>query len=324
MADPLLIDANSVVVRCVMASVADEVAHDLPFTGGVYGSLNTLSNLLGERAIDAGRIIACFDHSPPPRRFRLIPGYKEPSNNPDHVPWPFESEMQKMDAFAQVFRVKAVLETLGVTCLCYEKREADDVLAAAARIYIDRGERPIIVTSDHDMWQTIGWGARVWDLTNKELIDAGNFVQHAGVSTDTFLLYKALLGDSSDRIPGVRGMGKKTIPDLFERAHWHIRIVREPRDQLAELCEFLGRLPKRTKAERQILLERKRMERVLQGIDLRASFGPTDKLEARLDEETEVDWKAFCRACKAAGLHYVLGGHTRYTRPFQRAAKNVR
>ena len=324
--DPILVDSNSVIVRCVMASAADEIAHDLPFTGGVYGSLNTLSNLLGEREVDAGRIVACFDHSPPARRYRLIPGYKQkPKDRPGEVPWPFESEMQKMDAFAQTFRVRDALQTLGVTCLCYRQREADDVLAAAARIYTERGERPIIVTSDHDMWQTVGWGARVWDLTNKEMVDAGNFVSLTGVPTDMFLLHKALLGDTSDHIEGVRGMGKTTIPKLFERAHWHIRVVREPREQLAELCEFLGRLPKRTKAESSILRERRRIERVLQGIDLRTSFGPTDGLEARLDEEPPaVDWKAFCRVCKAAGLLAILGAHTRYTRPFQRAAKNAR
>jgi 5'-3' exonuclease len=324
MADPILIDGNSVAVRCIMAAAVDEVANNLPFNGGIHGTLNLLSNLLGERVIKAGRIVACFDHAPPPRRYRLIPGYKEKPET-DEVSYPFETEEQKEEAFGQLDHIRAALQTLGVTCLCYKQREADDVLAALARIYIDRGERPIIVTSDKDMWQTVGWGARIWDLTKKELIDAGNFCQRATVSTDTFLLYKALLGDPSDKIQGVRGMGKKTIPALFERAHWDIRICREPKDQLASLCHFLGTQPKRTKAEAAVIRDRRRIERVIQGIDLRTSFGPVEALTARLDEDPpKVDWRAFCRVFKGAGLGALLGAHGRYTTPFARAAKNAR
>jgi len=324
MSDPLLLDSNSIIVRCIMAAAVDEVANDLPFTGGVHGSLNLLSSLLGERAVQAGRIVACFDHSPPPRRYRLIPGYKEKPET-DEVAYPFETEDQKIEAFEQIRTVKAALQTLGVMCLCYRQREADDVLGALARIYIDRGERPIIVTSDKDMWQTIGWGARVWDLTNKEMIDAGNFYARTGVSTDTFLLYKALLGDPSDKIKGVHGMGKKTLPKLFERVHWDIRICREPHDQLASLCAFLGTRTRRSKAEAHLIRDRKRIERVIQGIDLRTSFGPTDSLISRVDEEPPaVDWKAFCRVLKAAGLGLQIGSHTKYTRPFSRASKNAR
>jgi len=324
MADPLLIDANSVIVRCVMAAASDEIANNLPFTGGVHGSLNLLSGVLGARGVNAGRIIACFDHAPPPRRLRLIPGYKEKPET-DEVTWPFETEEQKVEAFEQIPLVKAALQTLGVTCLCYREREADDVLGALAGIYVARGERPIIVTSDKDMWQTIGWGARVWDLTDKEMVDAANFHTRANCSTDTFLLYKALLGDPSDKIKGVHGMGKKRIGELFETAHWDIRICREPLDQLAALCEYLGRLPKRSKAEASVLRERRRIAKVLKGIDLRTSFGPTERLTARLDEDPPgVDWRAFCRVCKHAGLDNLLGGHTKYTRPFQLAAKKAR
>ena len=324
MADPILIDGNSVAVRCIMAAAVDEVEHDLPFNGGIHGTLNLLSSMLNARSVNAGRIIACFDHSPPPRRFRLIPGYKE-KPDPDKVSWPFETKEQKTEAFEQLDQIKAALQTLGVTCLCYKQREADDTLAALARIYLDRGERPIIVTSDKDMWQTIGWGARVWDLTQKELIDASNFCQRATVSTDLFLLYKALFGDSSDKIQGVRGMGKKTIPKLFERAHWDTRVSSEPREQLAALCAFLGTQLKRSKAEANILRDRRRIERVLQGIDLRTSFGPTAALVARLDEDPpKADWRVFCRVFKNAGLGALLGSHSRYTIPFARAAKNAR
>lgn len=329
--DPILLDSNSIIVRCIMAAAVDEVTHDLPFTGGVHGTLNILSRLLRGRDVEAGRIIACFDHSPPPRRYRLIPGYKRslpegaPTEVMEEVPYPFKTHDQRDEAFEQILAVKAALQTLGVTCLCYRRREADDVLGAVARIYLDRGERPIVVTSDRDMWQMVGWGVRVWDLMNKEMIDAGNFHSHTSVSTDTFLLYKALLGDPADKIKGVRGMGKKTLPELFERAHWDIRICREPLDQLASLCAFLGTQPKRSKAEANLIRDRKRIERVIRGIDLRTSFGPTEALTARLDEEPPgVDWRALCRVLKAAGLGSMVGRHTKYTRPFARAAENAR
>jgi 5'-3' exonuclease len=321
MADPILVDGNSLAVRCIMAAVHDELRNDLAFTGGVYGSLNVLRAVLEDHHVRAGRIVVFFDHSTPPRRLRLIPEYKQArKRDPDDL-YPFETQEQKDAAFAQIHALWDLLPTLGATVLCFREREADDGLGAASRLLTARGERPLVVSSDRDLWQTVGWGCRVWDLHAHAILDAGNFLDRTGVSTDTYLLYKALVGDTSDGIAGVRGLGPKTAAELLNEAHWDVRSHREPRDQLAALCAHLGRKTTRTKREDALLQARRRIEKVLQGIDLRHSFGPTERLEARLDETPEVHWQDFLRGCKRVGLSSVLGSHQRFVRPFRRAAR---
>lgn len=304
-----------------MATAPEEVRNQLEFTGGVYGALNTLRSILENRSVNAGRVFACFDHAPPPRRLRLIPEYKEKrkQRNEEEL-YPFETEEQKAAAFGQISQLRDVLQPLGVETLCYRQREADDIIGALAMHLTSVGETPVIISSDRDMWQMVGWGCRVWDLYSHEIIDAGNFNLKTGVSTDTYLLYKAILGDSSDNIPGVHGLGEARTAALFEAAHWDVRICKEPRDQLAALCDFVGRKKKRTKGERRLLADRKRMEKVLQGIDLRHSFGPDDRLVEKLGGTPEVDWMAFLRTCKQIGLRNVIGNHQSFLAPFRQAA----
>lgn len=322
--DPILIDLNSLAVRCIMAAAPDELSNDLEFTGGIYGSVNTVRTILENREVQGGRIFACFDHSIPPRRLRLIPEYKKKSKKREEAGdyHPFDTAEQKSAAFQQIGALWDILPTLGVTCLCFKEREADDCIGAAAQILLERGQRPLVVSSDRDLWQTVGWGCRVWDLHNHELLDARNFTSRAKASTDTYLLYKALDGDSSDGIPGAHGWGEKYLGQLWEDAHWDIRLCREPLDQLAALCAYLGRKKARTRREVTLLRDRPRLERVIMGIDLRSSFGPTERLEGKLTGAApRVQWMEFLRKLKQYGLRNVIGSHQSFVKPFQLAAK---
>jgi 5'-3' exonuclease len=353
MREPILVDCNSLAVRCIMAAAPDEIRHQLEFTGGMYGSLNILRRILESPKVNAGRVFACFDHSTPPRRSRLIPEYKQKRKERNQEELPREADLeegeaievmlhmhlgrggvsgevfatqeQKEAAFSQVIGLRALLHTLGVVTLCYHNREADDIIGALAwHSRTDDSVRPLVVSSDRDLWQTVGWGCRVWDLHSHEIIDAANFHERTGVSTDTYLLYKALVGDTSDSIPGVHGLGPVKAGKLLEEAHWRVRVHREPRAQLAALCNYVGGKRKRAKIEDRLLRERRRLDRVLLGIDLRASFGPTDRLLDRLVERPEVDWRAFLRTCRQVGMSNVVGGHQRFVTPFRRAAGQPR
>lgn len=320
--DPILIDANSLVVRCIMAAAPDELRNDLEFTGGIYSSLNTLRMIFEHRSVRAGRIYAFFDHSVPPRRMRLIPEYKKKSRKREEEGdyYPFDNADQKAAAFEQIGSVWDILPSLGVRCLCFKEREADDGIGAAAQILTARGERPLIISSDRDMWQMIGWGCRVWDLHDHSILDAENFHSRANVSTDTYLLYKALDGDASDGIKGAHGWGEKYLGELFEDAHWDLRVQSEPLDQLASLCDYLGRKQGRTKREVSLLRDRRRLERVIRGIDLRSSFGPTGRLAEKMDAPSpQVRWMDFLRGLKAHGLRNIVGNHQQFVKPFQLA-----
>lgn len=313
MPDTLLIDGNALVTRSIMGAAREEIDLGIPFKGGIYGALNTLSSILTHHKLKPGHLVAFFDHSTPPRRLRLIPDYKQ---RPEDLGI-FESDDQRAEAMTQIDAVYRLLPLLGVTTLCYREREADDGLAAAAQILIKREVYPIIVTGDKDLWQTIAWGARVWDLNKFELLDAGNISLRTQVASDLFLLWKALVGDPSDNIKGAPGCGKKRAADLIEEAHWHVRLMRDPNDQLRELIRYVRKKKDRAAFEDALLKARKRVRRELRGIDLRASFGPTRGLKRRLRERPAVQPLQFIRACRREGVKGLL---PTFTRPFERAA----
>ena len=303
-------DGNALVVRCIYGSVREEIRNALPFTGGVYGTVNMLASVLQHHRVRPSRVVVFFDHDPPPWRVKLLPGYKAKRRETETL---FETDEQRLAAFAQIKMVYRLLPLLGVTSLCYRQREADDGVAAAVRVCLAKGETPLVVTSDRDLWQVVAWGARVWDIRTNQIIDASNFLSIARCSTDTYVLFKALVGDASDNIEGAHGLGPVKAAALLERAHWDVRTHRKPSAQLDALCRFIRAQENPSKAERALLRSRKRLRRVLRGIDLRASFGPVRGLTERLEHPSPADPLEFARACARLGIR---GVHPRLTRPY--------
>ena len=310
---PVYVDGNALAVRCIYGSVREEITNALPFTGGIYSTINTLASILQHHRVHAGVVAAFFDHDPPPWRVKLLPGYKSARREVETM---FESEEQRLAVFAQIGQVFRLLPLLGVVSLCHREREADDGVAAATRVSLARREVPLVVTSDRDLWQVVSWGARVWDLKTGEIIDAANFFQFAGCSPDTYLLFKALVGDASDNITGAHGLGPVRAAELLERAHWDVRLAREPLDQLKSLCRFIRDQEKPSKAALGVIRDRKRLARVIRGIDLRASFGRRRALAARLASPPPVRGVEFGRACARLGIR---GAHPHLTRPYAQA-----
>jgi len=323
MADPVVVDGNSLVMRAIMGSVHEELRLHLPFRGGVYGGLNTLRYVLDRPEVNAGGAYVCFDHAPPPRRKRLIPGYKAHKDDLTKTVEPFESVEQKQEVMNQLWTAWELFELIGCTCLRYKNREGDDTVGGVVRVMLDKGKRPLVVTSDSDLWQVVHWGAHVWDLRRDERIHRVNFTLRAGVSTDCYLLYRALVG-GKDGIKGAIGIGPDRARDLLERAHWHIRLARDPLAQLDALCEYIGRRPRSTKAETRLVADRARLADTIRGTDLSRSFGPLDGLRECLRRRPEPDERAFLRRCRDLGFRRVMRNPRRFTVPFAGKRRRVR
>lgn len=317
MADAVIVDGNALTVRCIYGSVREEIRNALPFTGGVYGTFNMLASVLQHHRVRPARVAVFFDHDPPPWRVKLLPGYKSKRREVETL---FETDEQRLAAFSQVQTVYRLLPLLGVASLCYREREADDGVAAAVQVCVQRGETPLVVTSDRDLWQLVARGARIWDIRLNQIIDASNFLSVAGCSTDTYLLFKALVGDASDNIEGAHGLGPVKAAALLERAHWDVRVHRDPLAQLDALCRFVRAQENPSKAERALLRSRKRLRRVLRGIDLRASFGSVRGLEERLEQLPPAKPLEFARECARLGIR---GVHPRLTRPYLRIREKL-
>lgn len=311
MSTPVILDANSLIMRCVMASARSDLDAGIRPTGGVYGSLNTLCLILTLPGLDPSAIYACFDAGIPARRFELLPDYKQ--RRSVHMGM-FTAEEEE-EVFAQMGLARKMFDLLGVVCLRYKDREADDVVAACTRVCVKNGQTPLVITGDRDLWQTVGLGAQVWDLNKRRIVDADTFANYVGVPLRQYLLFKAMVGDASDSILGAPGVGVGRAAQLLDTHD----PAGTPRKQLDTLVAALQGLAKRRKFEQSVVDAHDHLHRVLQAIDLSRSFGRTTKLAAAMQRRPACALIPFLRFCRKLQLGSVLRDPHRFFRPFRHA-----
>lgn len=125
------------------------------------------------------------------------------------------------DFYEQIPVLHELLEAFGWPLYELDDYEADDIMGALAVQAREKGLQTLLVTSDLDMLQLINGGVKVFalkkGLSNIELFSPESFQAKYGLRTDQFLELKALMGDSSDNIPGAAGIGKKTATELLQK-----------------------------------------------------------------------------------------------------------
>jgi DNA polymerase I len=323
----VLIDGNSLVTRAVKATERDDKRAGGIATGGVYGSISQMRRILAGplRNRPVGHIFAFFDAGVPVRRRLILPWYKEDRKRRRQEEDPADRERLSN----QMAMARKMFESLGVRCLSFKNREADDCIAAAAdylsapfRDSRDPGwdARPVIVTGDRDLYQCVVWsGARVWDLNRKRMITLDNFQEVTEVEPNLFLLCKAFAGDVSDSLPGVRGCGIK-------RAHQLLMEVMEQRPGLAQLStdaqldgviDYVQAKASPYKHEVALVEDVDRIKREIHGIDLRDSFGDSKVLIKAL-RPGKIDAREFLRLSVQLRLTRFSGDPARWLRQFRR------
>lgn len=315
MSMPIVLDANSLIARCIMASALDDLKAGGLWTGGVYGTLGLLRSFLDHPDVEAGSIYAFFDHGVPPERIKLIPEYKQDRKEKRKL----LSDEDKERAFTQLHLCRQMFETLGIVCSAFKDREADDSVAAAVRVLVKRGHEPLVWSSDRDLLQCVAMGAVVWN--SKTFVIEDNFEEVTGTTPEAYLAYRAMVGDPSDNIKGVDGCGPKRAAELMNDI-WEWADLKDPHNQIDVIRDRVaGGTKQLRKFEDNFLDSRKRLHRIIDGTDLRNSFGGTKGMEKVLDRRPTVDKMAFLRFCKRLAFKSVLGSPNKYVRPFQSAEK---
>ncbi|MBM3494212.1 MAG: hypothetical protein FJX72_07820 [Armatimonadetes bacterium] len=315
----MVVDANNLISRAIFASALGDLQAGGRFTGGIYGALGSLRSILSDPLmVGVGPIYACFDNGVPVSRMRALPDYKKVRRaSRESLP---EAEREK--ALGQILACYEMWPKLGVCCLSYKNREADDVVAAVVRVLLASGVHPTVVSSDRDLFQLVATGADVFDLRSRTLITLDEFAAHSdGVPLGRWLLYRALVGDSSDGIKGAPGCGPKRAKQLMlDLDDSSLADPLDPHAQLRHLCAVLRDRAKDAKKPRafetSVLSHEDHLHRVLRAIDLRASFGPTDKLAERLTSLPRVDTKSFLQQCRALQFSSILGDPLGMLNPF--------
>lgn len=214
----LIVDAlnNFIRVWIVMPTVNDDGQH----IGGITGFLQTLGVAI--RALRPTRVFIVLDgKNASKRRKKLFPMYKENRGggfrlNRAHD-FADEEEEQKQMKY-QMGRVIQYLKNLPVTFICIDNIEADDTIGYLTNMCQNKKELKelFIMSSDKDFYQLIDKRVKVWSPIKKEIIDEKHILdEYDGIHPVNFLLYKSIIGDKSDNIPGIRGLGMKTIAKHF-------------------------------------------------------------------------------------------------------------
>lgn len=165
-------------------------------TGAVYGVANMLRRLLKD--YDPEHLAVVFDARGKTFRDELYAEYK--ANRP-----PMPEELS-----SQVEPLLEIIRAMGLPLLQVEGVEADDVIGTLARQAAEAGIETVISTGDKDMAQLVGDHVTLVNTMNGTVLDREGVEQKFGVPPERIIDYLALVGDTSDNIPGVPGVGPKT------------------------------------------------------------------------------------------------------------------
>ncbi len=198
----LVVDGNSILNRAfygIRPLTTKEGIH----TNAVYGMITMLKKQLDAYTPDVCAV--AFDRKEPTFRHKAYAEYKAGRHaSPD--------ELRMQFPYA-----KDCLSAMGFTVLEQPGYEADDILGTLSRAANDAGWDAYLLTGDRDALQLIGEHVTVLLATNKDTVvfDPAHFTEEYGVTSAQFVDVKALMGDTSDNIPGVSGVGEKTALKLI-------------------------------------------------------------------------------------------------------------
>ena len=204
----MILDGNSIVNRAFYG-VRPLNAPDGTPTNAIYGFVAILQRLLEEQTPEA--VCVSFDVKAPTFRHKQYEAYKA------------QRKGMPEELAAQMPVLKEVLDAMGIRRYELEGYEADDILGTAAAICEKSGWDCVIVTGDKDSLQLITDTTSVCNVktrmgqTETVLYTPERFQEEYGFVPPLMVDLKALMGDSSDNIPGVPGIGEKTAMDLVQR-----------------------------------------------------------------------------------------------------------
>ena len=245
-----LIDGSAYIYRAYHAITPLTTSQGLP-THAVFGFFNILRRILREK--NPSFLAVAYDSRGPVFRHEMYSAYKA---NRATMPEDLQVQIPYIKELVRAFNICS-FEIPGV--------EADDIIASAARQLSRQGHKVIVVSGDKDLLQLVGEQVIVWEPMLDRVMDSQAVHDKYKVGPDQLLDCFALIGDSSDNIPGVPGIGPKTAETLvnqyetLEGIYAHLEGMKKSKmkERLAENREavFLSRELIRLKEDLQLPLD---------------------------------------------------------------------
>lgn len=216
----LLVDAMNLFIRSYTAvpSMDDDGNH----IGGMVGFLKSLG--LAIRTFKPTRCIIVFDgKGGSQRRRKIYPQYKANRKPPVRLNRAYDlttDEQEKENMKWQLVELVQILECLPVTIFALDNVEADDVIAYLSQLVTTDGGSSIIYSTDKDFFQLASPTVKIYNPVRKKTFDEQVILEDYGIHPKHFHFFRALNGDKSDNIDGVKGVGevtlKKYLPEVAD------------------------------------------------------------------------------------------------------------
>ena len=229
----LVIDALNTFIRSftMINMMNSSGAH----VGGMVGFLKSLGFLT--RTFNPTRVVIVFDGpGSSAARKNINSDYKANRDITRITNWEIfdKKDDEYASMSAQIERLVEYLQMLPVDMISMPKVEADDVIAYIAKEFGKDNQKITIVSSDKDFLQIVDNNVEVYAPTKKRVFGPAEVKTEVGVLAENYLVMKSLLGDNSDNLPGVKGLGPKGIfkhfPDLIDKPGTDLEYV-------FEICE---------------------------------------------------------------------------------------
>lgn len=232
--------------------------------GALFGFARMLTKIVRENRPD--RLVVCFDDSAPTFRHKAYAEYKAHRKE-------IESELK-----FQLPLARDMVEAWGLPQAVQPGYEADDVIATLAETGSKKGYAVVVVTADKDALQLVGGPVTVLNEQRGVLYDAPGVEKKYGLRPDQMVDYFALLGDSSDNVPGVPGVGEKTATGLLQQFETLDGVYRHLDEVKGSIKEKLRAHEKEARLSRDLVILDRHVPLSLDLADCQVPERPSEKL----------------------------------------------
>lgn len=249
----ILVDGSSYLFRAFYAPPHITTSAGEP-TGAIFGVVNMLRSLI--KKYKPSHMAVVFDAKGKTFRNDMYKEYK--ANRP-----PMPDDLR-----SQIAPLHAIVKALGLPLLCIDDVEADDVIGTLAQQAGKHGRFTLISTGDKDMAQLVNEHVMLINTMTNTLLDEAGVKDKFGVEPNQIIDYLALMGDSSDNIPGLPKVGEKTALAMLQGMQ-SIDAMYEAPEKVAELG-FRGAktMPEKLREHKDILLLSRELATIKLDVDL--------------------------------------------------------
>ncbi len=203
----ILVDGLNLFTRHFIANPA--MSENGDHVGGIVGFFNSLMKMIEKCNPEA--VVVVWEGGGSVKKRGLFKEYKMGSKPQklnryydDDIPDTYENRSYQLRTLINILFNTPVCQTY------ISGAEADDAIGYLSK-YLLREKNKIIVSSDHDFYQLIDEKTIIWSPTLKKFVDTNRVIERFGIHPNNFFLAKSISGDPSDNIPGIKGVGYKTL-----------------------------------------------------------------------------------------------------------------